>query len=213
MYWRAALAPPVRSHSAYRSAYSNCPAMQSGRSKKIGTSSARNLALASLADGRFGLCASFGGAMAEAASVCLEDQKHSPGVRLAVDALPPAVFILDWIEATRQATRTWADLQEATEYGACAIALLLVEKLFGLEVTQRSYKGPGFDYWLGRPGDGEQFGRRLEVSGILNGNRTTINQRFKKKTLQTLRGGEAVAAYVAVVEFGAPRAKTGEAIL
>ena len=62
---------------------------------------------------------------------------------------------------TNQTFRTWADLQEATEYGATAISVLLAKKELGYEVVERSVKGTGI--WLGH----EANGFRAVTGGIL----------------------------------------------
>ena len=43
----------------------------------------------------------------------------------------------------------YRDLQEATEMGACGIAIVIARELIGYSIIERSVKGTGFDYWLG----------------------------------------------------------------
>jgi hypothetical protein len=96
---------------------------------------------------------------------------------------------------------------EATEYGACAIAILLVLDLTEFTVIERSRKGTGFDYWLG---DEENLFQqaRLEISGILKGSRNDIAHRVDEKRRQTARAGHSkTPAYVCAVEFGGPVAR------
>lgn len=117
---------------------------------------------------------------------------------------------LYWDQLTDQARRTWADLQEATELGACGIAALLVERFTDMTVFQRSWKGTGFDYWLARKGSESllfQCLSPLEVSGILNGRPGQVDGRVKEKMRQVRRGGGGFSALVIVVEFGAPRSR------
>jgi hypothetical protein len=84
---------------------------------------------------------------------------------------------------------------------------LVVCKLLGKVVVERSRKGTGFDYWLGEE-DGLLFqGKiRLEVSGILIGGGSAVSSRIKQKTHQVRREPN-LPAFVAVVEFGTPKAR------
>jgi hypothetical protein len=118
--------------------------------------------------------------MAHAAAVCLESQRHLPGVSLEVRGNSEASFDLSWLQTTDQVRRTWNDETEATEYGACAVAVLLVLKLTEWTVIERSWEGTGFDYWLGEQ-RGVLFQRRacLEVSGIRRGNDSDVRRRVE----------------------------------
>lgn len=86
------------------------------------------LNLEDLARGMSGLSVRVGGAMAEAAAVCLDDCGHGTPARLTVDGTEHRVYDLKWPLADDQTRRTWADEQEATEQGACGIAILVVRK-------------------------------------------------------------------------------------
>ena len=87
--------------------------------------------------------------------------------------------------------RTYADLQEATEYGACGIAVLVMESCERLTILERASKGNGgFDYYLAPVSDeadtdhGNFFGSAtatLEVSGILEGTEVDIQYRLNEK--------------------------------
>lgn len=111
---------------------------------------------------------------------------------------------------TQQIQDSWNDLQEATEYGATCIAILLVQTLTDMRVTRRSPKETGFDYWLGDKMDDFPFQdrARLEISGILKGTTAQVNQRVKEKIEQTKRtDSTALPAYIVVVEFSTPICK------
>lgn len=99
-----------------------------------------------LSKGSPGITSAIGESLAQAAAVCLEDQEHSPGTELIIDGDFRKVFLLLWNGVTNQMRRSLADMQEATELGACGVAVLLVEKLTQLRVALRAYKGTGFDY-------------------------------------------------------------------
>jgi hypothetical protein len=164
------------------------------------------LDLRDLSRSRPGLSSARGAGFAEAAAVCLEFNSHAPGVTMRVDGDVVASCSLNWTPAVDMTRQTWGDLQEATEHGSYGIAALLLEVLTGLIVVERSAKGPGFDYWLGRandPGTLFQDRVRLEVSGILSG-AEAIPSRVAVKRRQILRGSPALPAYIVIVEFGTP---------
>src|SRR6266511_4087796 len=94
--------------------------------------SLRSLILDKLEQGCPGITQSWGKFLAEASSFCLECRKHPQGVELKVHGLSPTSFSVFWQnEITEQVYNAWRDDQEATEYGACGIAILLI-----LELTQ-----------------------------------------------------------------------------
>lgn len=144
---------------------------------------------------------------AEAASVCLENQGHKQSVVIKVSGEVNTELKLEWEEVTQQMKDNWADLQEATEYGATGLAILLVQSLTDYRVIQRSPKTTGFDYWLGEKEDVYPFQKkaRLEVSGILQGTRSQINRRLKEKLTQVKKSDATnLPALVVVVEFSQP---------
>jgi hypothetical protein len=88
--------------------------------------------------------------MAQAAEVCLDNQAHTSSVRLVIDGTFTAAFSLSWSERVTEAKRRfWNDLEEATQQGAYAVAMLIIRALTGYTVIERSRKGTGFDWWLG----------------------------------------------------------------
>ena len=147
--------------------------------------------------------------LAQAAVVCLECEAHTSAVRLAVDGAFSATFSLWWTEGVTEAKRRfWNDLGDATQWGAYAVAILLIRALTSYTVIERSRKGTGFDWWLGTDDNLFQGKARLEVSGILRGTPRRINNRIKARMGQTRQSDHlALTAYVVVVEFGTPRAK------
>ncbi|MEL6720761.1 MAG: hypothetical protein AAFO82_18680 [Bacteroidota bacterium] len=147
---------------------------------------------------------------AEAATVCMDNQNHQQSVEIKVIGDVEATLQLTWEEVTQQIKDSWNDLQEATEYGATCIAILLIQTLTDKRVTRRSPKETGFDYWLGDKKDDFPFQdkARLEVSGILKGTTAQVNQRVKEKVEQTKRtDNTALPAYIVVVEFSTPICK------
>jgi hypothetical protein len=174
------------------------------------------LQLNALAAGTIGLTPAAGESLAEAAYVCLEDQKHASGAILNVDGAFRASFKLTWDAATAQMRRCWADPDEATELGACGIAALIVKRLTDLNIVYRSRKTTGFDYWLG-PDDDDggllfQGRTKLEVSGIRSAGDAVVSAREKRKIRQVRRFEKStpppLPAIIVVVEFGSPRSRT-----
>jgi hypothetical protein len=162
------------------------------------------LALSSLRRGMEGLSAAKACALVEAAEVCLHHGRHGSGVRLAVTGHWQASRALEFEPPSPSALRTHADLQEATESGACALAIAVARDETGMEVVERARKGTGVDYWLGHVVG--VFEARLEVSGILEGSDGQVARRARQKLDQMTRSGSSgVPGYAAVVDFASPR--------
>jgi hypothetical protein len=88
------------------------------------------------------------------------------------------------------------------------VAILLVDSLTEYHIVERSFKGTGFDYWLG-PKKSRLFQKaaRLEVSGIREGSTNAIDKRIREKVAQTKQSDVLnLPAFVVVVEFGTPTA-------
>lgn len=162
------------------------------------------LSLSSLALGMEGLSPTKGRELAEAARVCLHHGHHRSGVHLSVTGHWHTSRALVFEEPSAQALRTHADLQEATESGACALAIVVTRDETGLEVVERARKGTGVDYWLGRVVG--VFEARLEVSGILEGGDDHVARRARQKLEQMTRSDDDdIPGYAAIVEFSGPR--------
>lgn len=147
--------------------------------------------------------------LAQAAVVCLEHEAHTSAAQLSVVGDFNATYSVTWSEAVTEAKlRFWNDLEEATQQGAYAVAILLIRALTGYTIIERSRKGTGFDWWLGTEDNLFQGKARLEVSGILRGTARRINSRIKARMTQIRQSDQlALTAYVVVVEFGTPQAK------
>lgn len=172
------------------------------------------LALESLKKGMPGMEPALGESCAHAASVCLEHERHIPDkTRLSVDGSREVIYDLTWAPATDQMRRSWSDLQDATEWGASGVAALLVEDTFGYQILQRSWKGTGFDYWIGySDNNGVMFQNkaRLEVTGILHGAEGDISARLQEKLNRFEKHPHELPEMVVVVEFGTPRSRISE---
>jgi hypothetical protein len=170
-----------------------------------------NIDLDTLGNGIMGLTQEFGNFLLQACAVCLDNQNHFSGVQMNLATSEGNKTVnLNWSAVINsQVKRNWSDLQEATEYGATAIAIKLAETESATNCIERSSKGTGFDYWLGDEDELGIFQRkeRLEISGILKeGGTNTIEKRVKSKTKQTLTtSSTGLNAHICVVEFSNPK--------
>jgi hypothetical protein len=164
---------------------------------------------------RPGWSLTFGATCAEAAAVCLDDQGHPEHVVLQIDGIRTSAIELQWNAIDDTIRRFNADQEVATEYGAYGIAALIMPRLTNLTIIERSVKGKGFgfDFWLGSiEGTDTLFQRkaRLEVSGIRKGSETLIQSRVNMKLRQISPSDTVAPGYIAVVEFGTPKAQIAE---
>lgn len=160
--------------------------------------------------GQPGISEAWGRFLAEASMYCLSSQGHASGVEMTISYLTPYVFNVYWEgQLTNQLLDAWADEQEATEYGACGIAILIILALTDYTVIRRSRKGTGIDYWLGYQDADYPFqdAARLEVSGIRRGNDRVVVARVGQKRRQTKPSDDVLPAYIVVVEFSRPYAR------
>ena len=160
-----------------------------------------------------GITAASGGALAQAAGVCLESQGHAQGVNLQVRGDRQGNHQLHWPLVPPQAGRSWGD--EATEQGAAGVAALLAREEIGYLVVERSKRGTGFDYWLGSQAEEvASYEAKMEVSGIRSGNESKIRRRVREKMEQMARPSPPVSpnlpAYAVVTEFSRPVAEIRE---
>jgi len=110
-----------------------------------------SLHLGALRNGMPGLSPVSGGMLAEAAAVCLEDRNHKARALLEGTGLMNESRFVEWDPTDERCRRSHADMQEATEHGACGVAILITHEFTGKVVVERSKKGTGFDYRLGEP--------------------------------------------------------------
>ena len=152
---------------------------------------------------------SFGEALAETAGVCLEPQGHAQLTSIVIKGYIEDEFRLLWPQINEQARRTWNDPEEATEYGATAVAVLLARQELGYLAIERSPKGTGIDYWLGKESNALSLKRmaRLEISGIRTGSIAQIRARVRQKLRQTSPSDGSLPVFVVVVEFSMPTAE------
>jgi hypothetical protein len=167
------------------------------------------LLLSELSRGLPGITPSFGSTLAEAGAICFEEQNHKNGVELQVEGTSNAKYNVYWEQITDQMLRCWGDAEYTTEQGAYGVAILLIRDLTDYTVLERSWKGTGFDFWLGKERDYSEFPfqdkARLEVSGIRSGYDRQITARMLKKLAQVIPSDSTLLpAYIVIVEFSTP---------
>jgi len=168
--------------------------------------------LDSLKDGIMGLTKETGGFMLQACMVCLDNQGHQSDVDFKLSGIQQVNIKLNWEqEVSQRIRRNWSDLQEATEYGAVALAIVCAEQFSSYDTVERSTKGTGFDYWLGEEDEWGVFQRkaRLEVSGILMETASnTVTKRVREKLNQVkVADEEELEIHVFVADFKTPKGR------
>ena len=151
-----------------------------------------------------------GDALAQAGAICLESQNHTPGVALAVRGNVGSARNrrLNWTPTAGGDSALWQPNQ-ATEWAAAAVAILLVNEETPYRVVEAAARETGIDFWLSEDSDLTfQHQARVEVSGIRNGNDAAVTRRVSQKLTQTTQSDHSqTTAYVIVVEFSRPVAE------
>ncbi|MTJ53224.1 hypothetical protein FJR38_11505 [Anabaena sp. UHCC 0253] len=171
-------------------------------------SNSKKLVITKLQKGLPAITPAFGATLAEACAVCLHNQSYNQGIELTVKGEFTTFFNLYWQEVTDQMLRCWNDNEYTTEQAAYGIAFLIIQELTDYTVIERSRRGTGFDYWLGKKDDNNELpfqnAVRLEVSGIRKGENNRIKARIKQKLEQVSPTDGTLPAYIVVVEFSNP---------
>jgi hypothetical protein len=147
--------------------------------------------------------------------VCFQDQGHPSGVILSVDREGGSTSLgVHWRgSVNNQMRKAYGDLRKATEYAACAVALLLVRELTDFTAVEQAAIGTTVDYFLAPqvPDDTLIFNRaaRLETSGILKEEGSNTVDRRAREKLQRLKPS-SIPTVIAIVEFGSPKSKMVE---
>jgi hypothetical protein len=158
---------------------------------------------------RWPISPKFNAFAAQAASVCLEKQGHDFAMEMEIEGDCQDTVLLVRERLDQMALNLHADMQRSTEFGAYAIAALILPLLTQYIIVESASKGGGFDFWLGLKNDnGPPFQNkaRLEVSGILSGNSSKINNRIKVKLNQiSVTDNSSLPGYISITEFSSPR--------
>ena len=140
----------------------------------------------------------------EAAAVCLDRHHSSPATFDIRDNAKERQAELTWGVPDDNLKGAWANEIDATEAGACALALATVELARGLVAIRRAETRSGADYYVDMPGtmpDDLETAVRLEISGTSDPSSTVLEARLKQKLAQTARGASNLPAMAAVVGF------------
>ena len=147
---------------------------------------------------------------------CLRNCQHPIGVVLqSISYKGSTSYRILWNEENIDVSHILVayNSDDAVEFGAEAIALLLVREQTLFTAIRRAVRSTGIDYWLGYKSDDPNIifskgDARLEISGILEERGTnTVKNRIKKKLLQTVPTDHTFPVYISVVEFTQPKAE------
>ncbi len=153
----------------------------------------------------------------ESCIVCFGSNGHHSGVKLELlfdDNKKGICEVLYDGEITQRLIKSYADKKKTTDYGACAIALLLIREYTCFVAEQAAdATGSGIDYYLVNKEDIYDddllynHSALLEVSGIrLETKDNSVDRRLEDK-LRRLEGYNhdfSIPTYVIIVEFGKP---------
>ncbi len=147
------------------------------------------------------------------ASYCLRQHRPRGPIDLEFKADNTALQLDVAVHAISKAVRaSFSDVDEAVEYGAYGIALLLAATQMRIRYGDRSFKGTGFDFFVSPPDaplpddPDDIFAGHwgLEVSGLMEGDETAIATRQRKKRAQVSEAVKLLPVLVAIIEFSKP---------
>lgn len=158
----------------------------------------------------------------ESCMMCMDKAGHRSGVALPVDfeGVSDTAIILWPGSVTATMVRTYVDENKRVDYGACALALLIVAQFTDFVAIRQSATGTRIDYYLApavATDDDLIFNGAalLEVSGIqAAAGSNTVDRRIQLRRNRLLRRPTPAPGappdpptYICVVEFGSPVAK------
>jgi len=151
----------------------------------------------------------------EACVIALIRNGHQSGVELEVEGRVSESIKLSWSMHANPLEPGWQQKRVFTEFGACAIAFLLVHAFTEFTVLRQSSYNSGVDYFLGyrkgTPSYNEKNylkeAARLEVSGIFEETKSnSLVRRLKEKENQVKSNNKAnLPVYISVTEFNTPK--------
>ena len=171
----------------------------------------RKLNLDILKNGLHGVTQAFGTFLVEAAMYCLEENGHQGKAYLKITGDFEDYVLLEWSDTlTEEVKSSWVDKNEATEYGATAIAMLIILSFTQFDIFRRTRGGT--DYVLAKS-ESSTLNKKpdicyLEISGIWKENKTnSLNMRLNLKKKQVGKTVINAPAFIVVTEFGNPKTK------
>ena len=146
---------------------------------------------------------------------CLTQCQHENGVTFdCVFCNKDACFSVKWIDDTNiKDICTAYNSDDAVEFGAEAVSLLLIKEETEFTAIERSVQGTGIDYWLGYKSRAQNQifsmqDARLEISGILRENASnSVKNRIKTKLKQVKPTNYVFPVFISIVEFSNPKAE------
>ena len=150
-----------------------------------------------------------GGFMCDCAIASLHRQNHENKIllHLKTDEKEQILNLIWTTEINRQLLVSTNDRDVSADYGAMAIALLLMQLLTKYRYFERSHKGTGIDFWLSESVDAIDFSARLEISGIHHEKgRNLLSTRLNQKIKQALLSADSkLPLYICITEFHKPQ--------
>lgn len=141
---------------------------------------------------------------------------HENGVNLTLDYEDNHfLYNIVWSdnEIDQDAIMRSYNQNDATEYGAEAIAILMSLDRTEYNSVNRAITSTGIDYWLGyrnkNPNNPFEKSARLEISGIITETSSnSVDRRLREKLQQTSPTHDTgLPVFVVIVEFSNPKAK------
>jgi|694.fasta_scaffold21549_13 hypothetical protein len=163
------------------------------------------LPLQDMANRHYALTPPVAGSYLEAARVSLDKHHISPKEFTLENDKVESMAKVEWDSADDRVKATWANTDDATCFGAYALALAATELLRGMFAMKRADRLTGADYYIAPIGeDMEDLENwfRLEVSGT-SLDKSIVKNRLKQKVEQTKQGNSNIPAIAAVVGFRA----------
>jgi hypothetical protein len=152
----------------------------------------------------------------EACIWCLTKCEHINGVQITCDVCDDlGCYSIKWDNGIDLNGILLAyNLDDAVEFGAEALALLLIREKTSFTAIRRAVKPSGIDYWLGYKNESSNSlfsmaDARLEISGIFREKGSNnIKNRIKLKLKQTEASDHLFPVFISIIEFGHPKAET-----
>jgi hypothetical protein len=152
----------------------------------------------------------------EACVWCLTKCDHSNGVQIKFDICEDSgCYKIKWNnDIDMDGILRAYNADDAIEFGAEAIALLLIKEKTKYTAIERAAKPSGIDYWLGykNKNSNSLFSKadaRLEITGILTERGSnTIKSRINTKLERPMISENVFPVFISVIEFGQPKAVT-----
>jgi hypothetical protein len=152
----------------------------------------------------------------EACIWCLIQCNHDNGVKIDCSiSNNKESYIIKWIDEINPKRILKAyNIDDAVEYGAEALSLLLIRETTEFTAIERAARPSGIDYWLGHKNQNSNslfnsHDARLEISGILKERLSnTIKNRIKLKLKQVQASNNVFPVFISIIEFSHPKAET-----